>query len=67
MAKPDAAIFRLAAERLGVAPAECVFVDDWDQNIAAARSIGMTAVLFQLDKGHDLAALLAAAGVRPRA
>ena len=67
MAKPEAEIFRLAASRLGVAPEECVFVDDWDQNIEAARKIGMTGVLYRVDKGDDLAALLAAAGVRPRA
>jgi epoxide hydrolase-like predicted phosphatase len=67
MAKPDPAIYQLAAERLELAPDECVFVDDWDKNIEAARATGMTAVLYQLDKGHDLAALLAEAGVRPRA
>jgi putative hydrolase of the HAD superfamily len=66
ISKPDPAIYKLAATRLGVAPTECAFVDDWDQNLDAARSVGMTTVLFQLDKGHDLAALLAAAGVRPR-
>jgi putative hydrolase of the HAD superfamily len=67
MAKPEPEIFRLAAERLGVAPAECVFVDDWDQNIAAAQAVGMTAICYRIDKGDDLAALLAGAGVRPRA
>ena len=67
MAKPEPEIFRLAAGRLGVAPAECAFVDDWDQNIAAAQAVGMTAICYRQDKGDDLAALLAAAGVRPRA
>jgi putative hydrolase of the HAD superfamily len=67
MAKPEPEIFRLAAGRLGVDPAECVFVDDWDQNIAAAQAVGMTAIRYQKDKGDDLAALLAGAGVRPRA
>jgi putative hydrolase of the HAD superfamily len=67
MAKPEPEIFRLAAGRLGLDPAECVFVDDWDQNIEAAKGVGMTAVRYQLDKGDDLAALLAGAGVRPRA
>ena len=67
MAKPEPEIFRLAAGRLGLDPAECVFVDDWDPNIEAAKAVGMTAILYQLDKGDDLAALLAGAGVRPRA
>jgi putative hydrolase of the HAD superfamily len=66
MAKPEPEIFRLAAARLGVAPEECVFVDDWDQNIDAARQVGMIGVLYRVDKGDDLAALLAAAGVVPR-
>ena len=67
MAKPEPEIFRLAAGRLGMGPAECVFVDDWDQNIEAAKAVGMTAIHYQIDKGDDLAALLAGAGVRPRA
>jgi FMN phosphatase YigB (HAD superfamily) len=67
MAKPEAEIFQLAASRLAVTPEECVFVDDWDQNVEAAKKIGMTGVLYRVDKGDDLAALLAAVGVRPRA
>jgi epoxide hydrolase-like predicted phosphatase len=67
MAKPEPEIFRLAAGRLGLDPAECVFVDDWDQNIEAAKTVGMTAIRYQLDKGDDLAALPAGAGVWPRA
>lgn len=63
MAKPDPAVFRLAAERLGVAPAECVFVDDWDQNVEAARALGMRGVLHRAHKGDDLRAQLAALGV----
>ena len=34
---------------------------------SAAKTVGMTAIRYQLDKGDDLAALLAGAGVRPRA
>ena len=67
MAKPEAEIFQLAAARLGLTPEECVFVDDWDQNVDAARAVGMTGVCYRTDKGDDLAALLAAVGVRPRA
>ena len=43
--KPDPAIFALAAERLAVTPAECVFVDDLDRNIEAAEDAGMTGIL----------------------
>ncbi|HEY7204863.1 MAG TPA: HAD family phosphatase [Methylomirabilota bacterium] len=63
MAKPRAEIFQLAASRLGVAPGACVFVDDWDKNVEAARAVGMRAVLHRVDKGDDLRAQLAAAGV----
>ena len=66
MAKPEPAIYVLAAERLGLAPGECVFVDDLDANVEAARQVGMQAVLFRLDKGDDLRAQLASFGVRPR-
>lgn len=65
VAKPQPEIFRLAAERLGLAPAACVFVDDWDRNIEAARAVGMAAVLHRADQGHDLRAQLAALGVAP--
>lgn len=46
MAKPDPRIYRLALERLGVAPAEAVFVDDFPRNVEAARALGMQAILF---------------------
>jgi epoxide hydrolase-like predicted phosphatase len=44
--KPDARIFQLALERLNVAPAEAVFVDDFAVNIEGARAVGMYAILF---------------------
>jgi putative hydrolase of the HAD superfamily len=43
--KPQPEIFRLAAERLGVAPGRCVFVDDLRENVDGAEAIGMTAIL----------------------
>jgi len=43
--KPEPEIFRLAAERLGVPPEECVFVDDLRENCEGAEAVGMTAVL----------------------
>ncbi len=43
--KPDPAIFNLGAERIGVAPERCVFVDDLRENCAGAESVGMTTIL----------------------
>lgn len=43
--KPQPEIYLLAAERLGVEPADCVFVDDLRENCAGAEAVGMTAVL----------------------
>jgi putative hydrolase of the HAD superfamily len=46
IAKPDAAIYRDAAEGLGVAPGHILFVDDRQKNIDAARAAGMAAILY---------------------
>jgi epoxide hydrolase-like predicted phosphatase len=43
--KPQPEIYELAAERLGVGPEECVFVDDLRENVRGAEEVGMTAVL----------------------
>jgi len=43
--KPQPEIFRLGAERIGVPPEECVFVDDLRENCAGAEEVGMTAIL----------------------
>jgi 2-haloacid dehalogenase len=45
--KPDPEIFRRLFDRFGLVPAETVFVDDAERNVAAARSLGMAAVLFR--------------------
>ena len=45
MRKPEEAIFRHAAQTLGLPPDECVFVDDMPANVAAAQALGMTGVL----------------------
>jgi putative hydrolase of the HAD superfamily len=45
MRKPEQEIFLHAARTLGLNPAECVFVDDMEANVAAARACGMTGVL----------------------
>jgi epoxide hydrolase-like predicted phosphatase len=45
MHKPQPEIFLLGAERAGVAPEQCVFVDDLRENCDGAEAVGMTAVL----------------------
>jgi putative hydrolase of the HAD superfamily len=45
MHKPEPGIYRLAAERLDLPPADCVFVDDLRENCEGAEAVGMTAVL----------------------
>lgn len=45
MRKPEERIFRHAADLLGLAPEECVFIDDVAANVTAAEAIGMTGVL----------------------
>lgn len=44
MRKPEERIFRHAMKLIGLEPAECVFVDDIEGNIAAARALGLAAV-----------------------
>jgi putative hydrolase of the HAD superfamily len=44
VAKPDPAAFLLVAERLGVPPERCVFVDDLRRNVLGAAAVGMTGV-----------------------
>lgn len=46
MIKPDPAIYRLFCDRAGLAPEDCLFIDDKAENCAGAESIGMQAELF---------------------
>lgn len=46
LAKPDPRIYHHVVQRLGVAPDEAVFVDDFPENITAARREGLHAVRF---------------------
>lgn len=43
--KPDPPIFLLAAERLGLEPQACVFVDDLPANVESAEQVGMIGVV----------------------
>jgi len=42
---PEPEIYLLAARRLGLAPDECVFVDDMLANVEGAREVGMVGML----------------------
>ena len=57
--KPDPAIYELAAERLGLEPWACVFVDDLGGNLKPAAALGMATVL----RGGDADATLRRCGV----
>jgi epoxide hydrolase-like predicted phosphatase len=48
--KPDPAIYRLAATKIGVAESSCVFVDDTAANLPVASELGMTVVHFGDEK-----------------
>lgn len=43
--KPAPDIYRLAAERLGMAPAECVAIEDSSNGLAAAAAAGMNCIV----------------------
>lgn len=47
LAKPDPRIFLIAAERLGVQPQECVFIDDLEKYLVGARIAGMQAIRYE--------------------
>jgi epoxide hydrolase-like predicted phosphatase len=47
MRKPNADIYLYAAKEVGVAPEECIFVDDFSLNVEGAEAVGMTGVLFR--------------------
>jgi FMN phosphatase YigB (HAD superfamily) len=46
-AKPELPIFRLCLERLGVASAECLFLDDSRMNVEGARAAGIPSEEFR--------------------
>jgi epoxide hydrolase-like predicted phosphatase len=45
MRKPEARIYELAAQRLGVTPGECLFLDDMLENLVGAQAVGMQTIL----------------------
>jgi|SoiMethySBSTD1v2_1073268.scaffolds.fasta_scaffold637201_1 putative hydrolase of the HAD superfamily len=63
--KPQARIYEITLERLDVIAAEAVFIDDTDENVMAARDLGMQSILFHSTEQTiaELEALLAQRGV----
>lgn len=57
MAKPDPRIYQLALSRFGKPADECVFIDDLQENIDAAKAEGIHGIVFDGDVSKLLAAL----------
>jgi len=47
LAKPDPKIYELTAQKLGVEPEECIFVDDQEWYSSAAEDIGMRGLCYK--------------------
>jgi epoxide hydrolase-like predicted phosphatase len=60
--KPSPEIYVLAAAKVGVTGPESLFIDDFSQNVAGARAVGMAAIHFT-DPVQARQALVAATGV----
>ena len=45
--KPDPVIYQTICEKYDLVPEECVFLDDFVDNVQAAREFGMKAILFE--------------------
>ncbi|KAM9331148.1 acyl-CoA dehydrogenase family member 10 [Gastrophryne carolinensis] len=58
--KPEPRIYQLCAERLGVQPADAIFLDDLGPNLKAAAQLGFTTIKVNdvKDALHDLEELL---------
>ncbi len=46
VAKPDVAAYWIVLERLGIRPAEALFIDDLPRNTAAAEAFGIPSIVF---------------------
>lgn len=52
--KPNPAFFRLVAERLGVAPADCLYVGDGgSRELSGAAAVGMTPLMLRAEDWHS--------------
>ncbi len=45
--KPDPQAYQVATKQLGVSPEECVFIDDQERNVTAARAVGMHGIHYK--------------------
>jgi epoxide hydrolase-like predicted phosphatase len=66
LCKPELAIFELALQRFGLAPADAVFLDDHAANVHAARALGLPTIHFSdaAQAGAELCALGVSAAAR---
>jgi putative hydrolase of the HAD superfamily len=61
--KPDPRIYHMMCEKLGVAPAACVYLDDLGGNLKPARALGM--ITIKVESGPQaIAELEAATGMK---
>ena len=44
--KPGKKIYQIALEKIGIAPGECLFIDDQEDCLKTARGLGMKTILF---------------------
>ncbi|MGN0425806.1 MAG: HAD family hydrolase [Acetatifactor sp.] len=54
LVKPDPAIFRLILSRYNLIADECIFIDDIEDNVNAARKIGIHGIVFRDKKQAEL-------------
>ena len=47
MIKPDPAIYKCLIERYGLVPEECIFIDDLEENVEAAKELGIHGIVFK--------------------
>ena len=47
MRKPDAEIYEFAAEKFDVEPKNCVFIDDFQENVLGAENVGMQGIVYE--------------------
>ena len=53
MAKPDLEIFRRTAEMLAISPKRVLFIDDKEENVAAAREVGMRGMQYSTQSAFE--------------
>lgn len=59
--KPGPAIYRAALAKAGAPPAECVFIDDMEENVDGAKALGIPSILYRPET--DLASELGRLGL----